>query len=357
MNSDAIDFFHQLLNTPSPTGNEGRIQRIIEARVENYVDSTSTDLHGNLYFSLNTAAKRCIMLAAHCDQIGFIVTEIGAEGYIYTEALGGGDEGVLQGGLVTIYSKNGPVDGVFGRKATHLQTKSEREEVPEMSELWIDIGVKDKKEAEAIVGMGDYATFRLGYSNLKNNRIVSPGLDDKAGLLVITEVIRRCSQQKLSVGICAVSTVQEEVGLRGAETAAFSVQPEVGIAVDVTNASDDPDAKKGMTSCILGNGPAIPIGPGTNPVVGKMLIECAKRNDIPYQLAPSGELAGNDAKSIQVARGGGVAAVGIGIPNRNMHTQVEVCCLDDLEFTTKLIVEFLLSIQEDTDFRPMHFQG
>jgi tetrahedral aminopeptidase len=351
MDREAEEFLHQLLMTPSPTGDEHRIQRLLNDRLAPFADRVDVDVHGNLYLTMNPESERTVMLSAHCDQIGFIITEIGTNGFLYFEPLGGLDGGVVQGGRVTIHTRNGPIEGIFGRKAIHLQTPQEQSQAPLTKDIWIDIGAKDKADAERSVAPGDYATYALGVTRLQNGRIASPGLDDKAGLFVMAESFRRLHEGGLEVGLIAVSTVQEEVGLRGASTAAFSVRPEVTIAIDVVNASDDPGVRKGMAPCALGKGPTIPSGPSTNPVVGRMLVECARRREIPYQPAPSGSLAGNDSKALQVD-GGPAAAVGIGIPNRNMHTQVEVCQLDDLENSVRLIVEFVRSINGDTDFRP-----
>jgi endoglucanase len=344
-------FLFELLETPSPTGDEGRVQRLLHRRLAPYADRVEVDAHGNLYLWRNPAAERRVMIAAHCDQIGFLVTEIDAKGYLHVEPLGGLDEGVVPGGRVTIHAKDGPVAGVFGRRAIHLQTVQERGQAPVLSGVWIDIGATDREDAARCVQLGDYATYALDVLELRHGRVAAPGLDDKAGLWVMAEAFRRLRDDRLAFGLVAVSTVQEEVGLRGAAAAALHVRPEVGIAVDVTHATDDPGVKPGMLPCRLGGGPAIPSGPSTSPVVGRLLVEAARRHDIPYQPTPMSSLAGNDAKELQVA-GGPAAAVGIGIPNRNMHTQVEVCALDDLEHTARLLVEFLRSLRADTDFRP-----
>jgi endoglucanase len=351
MDDAAKAFLFELLATPSPTGDEARVQRLLHRRLAPYADRVEVDAHGNLYLWRNPAAERRVMLAAHCDQIGFLVTEIVPNGYLHVEPLGGLDEGVVPGGRVTIHAKGGPVAGVFGRKAIHLQTPQERGQAPGLRSIWIDIGAKDHDDAARCVALGDYATYELNAVELRNGRVAAPGLDDKAGLWVMAEAFRRLRDDRLDFALVAVSTVQEEVGLRGAGAAALHVRPEVGVAIDVTHATDDPGVKPGMVPCVLGGGPAIPSGPSTNPVVGRMLVEAARRHDIPYQPTPFASLAGNDSKELQVA-GGPAAAVGIGIPNRNMHTQVEVCQLDDLEHTARLLVEFLRSLRADTDFRP-----
>jgi endoglucanase len=294
------------------------------------------------------------MLAGHCDQIGFMVRHISNDGFIYVSALGGMDVGVLHGARVTIHSEKGPVEGVFGRKPIHQQSTEERDRTKnDLDKLWIDIGAKNRREAERKVNIGDCATFHLSVLDLGNGLICAPGLDDKVGLFIAMETLRVLSGKKLSVGLYAVSTVQEEVGLRGASTSAYAINPEVGIAIDVTHATDNPaNDNPRSTPCKLGLGPTITSGPNTNPVVEKLLKDAAKKTKSPYQPAPSPRPLGNDANTIQISRGG-VAAASLGIPNRYMHTQVEVCSYKDLEAAVKILAYFVSHITPKTDFRPM----
>jgi endoglucanase len=218
--------------------------------------------------------------------------------------------------------------------------------------MWIDIGAKNKREAERKVSIGDCVTFHLSVLEMSNGLICAPGLDDKVGLFVAMETLRVCSAKRLSVGLYAVSTVQEEVGLRGAATSAYSINPEIGIAIDVTHATDNPAHETARaTPCKLGLGPTITSGPNTNPVVGHLLREAAKKTKSPFQPAPSARPLGNDANSIQIARGG-VAAAALGIPNRYMHTQVEMCSYKDLEAAIKILVHFATHVTGKTDLRP-----
>ena len=353
MQKESKDFLYRLLDTPSPTGSEQKIQRVVKERMKKYADLIESDLHGNLIIGLNSKAKRKVMLAGHCDQIGLMVKHISKEGFLYVSALGGIDVGVLFAAHVTVHTKGGPLDGVIGRKPIHLQSADERSKLTlDLDNVWIDIGVKSQKEAQKRVEIGDSVTFKLGVTELASNLVCSPGLDDKAGLFVAMETLRLCAEAKLAVGLYAVSTVQEEVGLRGARTSAFSIDPEVGIAIDVAHSSDNPgnEGPKAVP-CKLGAGPSISRGPSTNPVVERMLVAAAKKGKIPYQPAPSAGMLGNDANALQVSRAG-VAVASIGIPNRYMHTQSEVCSLDDLENSAKLLAAFVKSINTKTDFKP-----
>ncbi len=355
MEKESKEFLYELLNTPSPTGFEQPVQRIIRRRMKKYADSIQTDLHGNVLVGLNSKAPRKVMLAGHCDQIGFMVKHITKEGFIYVSALGGIDVGVLNGSLVTIHTDKGPIHGVMGRKPIHHQTAEERNNLKlDIEKVWIDIGAKDSKEVEKRVSIGDPVTFKLGVTELGTDLIAGPGLDDKVGLFIAMEALRICAQGKkpLKVGLFAVSTVQEEVGLRGAKTAAYRIDPEVGIAIDVTHASDNPGNDNGkMVPVKLGAGPSIYRGPNINPVVEKMLFAAAKRLKLPHQPLAASGLLGNDANAIQVTKAG-VAAASIGVPNRYMHTQVEVCSLKDLENCAKLLAGFVQDITAKSDFTP-----
>jgi putative aminopeptidase FrvX len=356
---DSVDFLHQLLLTPSPPGAEQRIQRVVRERMKRFADSVETDLHGNVIVAINPKAERRIMLAGHCDQISLMVRYISNDGFLYVSALGGIDVGAIHATKVTVHSESGPIPGVIGRKPVHLQSAEERDRTKnDIEKIWIDIGARGKREAEKRVKLGDTVTFELRVLELGNNLFSSPGLDDKVGLFVALETLRLCSTKKKalkssSVGLFAVSTVQEEMGLRGATTSAYGVHPQVGIAIDVTHGSDSPANENAKaTPCLLGAGPTISSGPNVNPVVEKMLKAAAKKTRSPFQIAPSNRPLGNDANSIQTSRGG-VAAAAIGIPSRYVHTPVEVCSYKDLEWATKILSQFVLSITPKTDFRPL----
>ncbi len=353
MNAESKKFLYKLLETPSPSGFEGRIQKIVKTRMQDYADQIRMDLHGNLIVGLNTKAPRSVMLAGHCDQIGFMVKHISELGYIYVESVGGIDKGVLPGSIVEIHAESGTITGVFGRKPIHSQNAEDRQRMLlDITRNWIDIGAKDRKEAERFVKIGDYVTFKPGVTELRNDLISAPGIDNRVGLFVVMEALRLCAKAKLNVALYAVSTVQEEIGRRGAYTATYSLNPEVGIAVDVTHASDNPGCEDPRaTPILLGKGPVISRGPNTNPVVEKRLTDAAKAQRTAYQVGPDPTPFGNDANSMQVTRGG-VATASVQIPQRYMHTQVEVCHLKDLENAARVIAQFIKDIKPSTDFRP-----
>jgi tetrahedral aminopeptidase len=358
MEDASREFLYELLRTPSP-GREQPIQRKVYEHFKAVAHAIEPDVHGNLILSLNPGAKRKVMLAGHCDQIGFLVKYISPQGYVYLDKLGGADSGVVLGERLVIHSKTGPVEAVVGRKPVHLQQGAEVQHIPVADKIWLDTGANDERQARERVSVGDYATFRLDVTELENGLIAAPGLDNKAGLFVCLEALRQCAEAGCEVGVIAASTVQEEIGSRGAATATNRLSPDVGIAVDVVPATDDPGydlPPQQYVPCKLHSGPTVSTGPNTNPVVERMLVESARRLGVPYQPDPSGKTAANDARVIQTADSG-VATASVGIPQRNMHTQVEIVSLADVDNAVRLLVDFINSVGPKTDFRPFYFHG
>lgn len=353
MDSSAKKFFKEVLETPSPSGYEQPVQDIVRRYVADFADDVRTDLHGNVIASCNTGASLRVMFAGHCDQIGLIVSHINEQGYIYTNTIGGWDPQQLIGQRMTIYTAGGPVPAVIARKPIHLLDMDERKQVVKQKDLWLDIGAKDREEAAKDVAIGDPVTLELGYQKMRNGLANSPGMDNKTGLWVAIEALRRAKKRgKLNVALYAVSTVQEEIGLRGAVTSAYGVNPHVGVAIDVTHATDCPTIDKTQEGDIkLGGGPVIYRGPNMNPPVVDRLRAAAKSADITVQWGASGRGTGTDANAIQLARGG-VAAGLISVPNRYMHSAVEMISLDDIDQSADLLAEFALGIEEDADFTP-----
>ncbi len=357
MNKESLDFLVKLLETPSPSGFEQAIQRVVRKRMTRFADTVQVDVHGNLIACWNPAGKVRVMLAGHCDQIGLMVNHIDDSGFIHFGAIGGIDPAVLPGSQVTILARDGEVPGVIGFKPIHLLTPAERGAAVDMGKLWIDVGGKDGAEVKKIVSVGDPIVYKPGVQMLGKNIIVSPGCDDRVGLFVCMEAMRLVAQQWKSrkphpVALYSVSTVQEEIGLRGAKTSCYGIDPLVGIAVDVTHASDNPGADpKKVGTVKFGEGPTIARGPNINPVIEKLLIDTAKKKRIKYQPLSSPGATGTDANVIQISRSG-VAAALIGLPNRYMHTSTELCDLRDLESAAKLIAETVLRITPRMSFVP-----
>lgn len=352
MNEAAELFFRNLLDTPSPSGYEQPIQQVVRDYVTPFAEQVTTDLHGNVVASRNAHATPRVMFAGHCDQIGLLVTQIDDSGYLYTETIGGWDSQQLIGQRMTIWTSQGPVPAVIARKPIHMLNEQERKNAVKLEELWLDIGARDKAEAAGIVRIGDAVTLELGMQTLRNRLVNAPGMDDKSGLWVVMEAFRRVADAPLQCGLFAVSTVQEEIGLRGAKTSAFEIAPQVAIAVDVTHATDCPTIDKRQRGDIgLGKGPVIFRGPNMNPVVAERLIDIATRHDIPCQLAALGRATSNDANSLQITRGG-VATGVVALANRYMHSPVEMVSWDDMDHAAELLACFVRDLQPDDDFTP-----
>jgi endoglucanase len=352
MDSAAFDFLKRLLETPSPSGFERPIQDVVREYVGPLAERVSSDVHGNLFAVRNPNAKLRVMLAGHCDQIGFLVQFIDAEGYLYVQPIGGWDPQVLIGQKLTVWAADGPIFGAIARKPIHLLAEDERNKVPKLKDLWLDIGARTKEEASAKVKVGDPVTLQLGMTPMLNNLASSPAMDDKAGLWVAVEALRRTAGKPLRCALYAVSTVQEEIGLRGATTSAYTIDPHVGIAIDVTHATDCPTIEKKQEGDVaLGKGPVIYRGPNMNPKVVERLLATAAAGEIPHQLAASGRATPTDANTIQTSRGG-VAAGLVSIPNRYMHSPVEMISLDDIDRAADLLAQFALGLTGDEDYTP-----
>jgi putative aminopeptidase FrvX len=352
MEAAALDFLKQLLETPSPSGFERPVQEIVRRYAAPFADRVTTDSHGNVIVAKNPTAPLRLMFAGHCDQIGMLIQHVDADGFLYAQTIGGWDPQVLIGQKMLVWGKGGPIPGIIARKPIHLLTDDERKQVVKLKDLWIDIGAKDKDDASKLVRIGDPVTMDLGFRPMLNNMASATAMDDKCGLWVVIEAARRAAARGLECALFAVSTVQEEIGLRGATTSTFSVDPHVGIAVDVTHATDCPTIdKKSEGDIKLGGGPVVFRGPNMNPVVVDRLMKLAEAGGIPYQPAASGRATGTDANTMQISRGG-VATGLVSIPNRYMHSPVEMISLDDLDRSADLLASFALRLNGDESFIP-----
>jgi endoglucanase len=233
-----------------------------------------------------------------------------------------------------------------------MMDQAERGKEIKLDDLWIDIGAKDRKDALKVVGVGDPVVIVPDFIELRNGLVSSRAFDDRVGAWVVTEVLRALSGKKIKVAVYVVSTVQEEIGLRGAITSSYSVKPDVGIAVDVGFASDFPAGEPKKTGEIaLGKGPILHTGANINSVLGKMLCDTARKKGIKYQMQAEPRATGTDANAMQLARGGSAAAL-VSIPNRYMHTSVEVVSLADLEAAVALIAGTISGMSGRESFIP-----
>ena len=340
-------FLSELLAARSPSGAEFEAQAVFDKHVEPSAETYAKDALGNRIATLNTKGDPVLMLAGHMDELGLIITYVNNDGFLYFDTIGGHDKTVISGRRVIIATANGPVKGVTGKRAVHLMNEADRKKVPELHEIWIDIGARSKKEALARVAIGDTATYDHGFELIHGSIGTARAFDNKVGAYIVGETLVRlaASKKKTAARVVAVATTQEEIGTRGAITAAYSVNPHIALAVDVGHATDHPDCdnrKYGETK--LGGGPIICRGPNINPWVYEQLVKAAKKLGIPHQLEADPRPTGTDARAIQMGRGG-VATGLVSIPLRYMHTPSELVDLEDVERCVQLFVEFARSLK------------
>lgn len=352
MQEQSRDFLRRLMNTIGPSGYEQESARVWMNEAETFSDEVWGDLHGNAYAVVNKGGGPRVMLAGHLDEIGLLITHVDDNGYLYFTGIGGWDPQILAGQRIWISTKNGRINGAIGKKPIHLMEEKDRSNAVKIDDLWIDIGAKDKEEALKMVRIGDPAVIAYSYEEMPNNLAIARGFDDRVGAFVVLEAARLLSEMKPTAEVVAVGTVQEEIGLRGATTSAYKLNPRAGIAVDVDFATDFPTMdgeKKKSGEVKMGLGPSVTRGANINPKMYDLMIGAAEENEIPYQLKAYARGTGTDANAMQLSRSG-IATGLIGVPNRYMHTPCEVVHLEDLENCYKLIAHTCAEIDEDTDF-------
>jgi len=355
ISDSALDFLKRLLETASPSGFEEANAAHFREYVTPFADRVETDRHGNVIASVNPGAPVRVMLSGHIDEIGFLIHHIADEGYCYFRPIGGHDTVVIVGQRVTVHTANGPVPGVIGKKPIHLLTPEERDKGKvELHDLWIDLGVTGGKDEVAAAGVqiGDCVTYAVGFQQLLGDRIAARALDNRIGAWVVAEALRRVRELAPQVGVFAVASVQEEIGLRGARTAAYSIDPQIGIAVDVSFATDYPSMDKRKVSELkLGKGPGILRGANASRKLSEFLIKTATDSEIPHQISISPAGTGTDANAIQVSRGGVTTGL-VDVPLRYMHTPCEVIALSDADNAAELLARACAKLQTGDNWIP-----
>ena len=347
-----LTFLKNMLKTPSPSGYEQQVQKLWEEYTGKFAD-VSTDYLGNKIGVININGKPRLMLSGHNDEIGFLVTYIDSDGFIYFDTIGGFDQSIIPGRRVMIHTSHGKVPGVIGKPPIHMMTSDDRNRPSKVKDLFIDIGAKDDEKAKEVVTIGDPVTYTYEFIELRDGIAVARGFDDRVGSFIVAEVLKKVKAAKgLKASVHGVASVQEEVGLRGATASAFGIDPDIGIAIDVTHATDYPGISKKQAGDIkLGGGGSIARGPYLNPRVFDLLVEVAEKNDIPYQIEGTPRSTGTDANAIQITRAG-VATGLVSIPLRYMHTPVETLDLMDVKHIIDLLAAFTESLEPDMDLRP-----
>jgi putative aminopeptidase FrvX len=354
MRDESMEFLRNLLNTPSPPGHEARGQRVWLDYAGQFADETYSDAHGNAVAVLNKGGSPRLMIAGHADEIAMAVNYIDEDGFVYVRKLGGVDPAITKAQRVTIHSEGGPVKGVVGNVAPHLtRDDSESGKKPKIHELFIDIGASDRKEARKLVRVGDPVTLNDEFELLRNSLAVARAFDNRIGTFAVAESLRLLSRKKgkLQAEVSAVSNIMEEVGLLGARQIAYTLKPDVALVVDVTHATDYPTVNKAQHGDIsIGKGPTLTHGGSSHREVVARLESIAEKERIKVQHEAVSASSGTDTDVIFWTRGGIPSAL-ISLPNRYMHSPVELVSLKDLEEIPELIAAFALSLKKGEEFK------
>lgn len=337
----------EMMRRPGVSGYEGEVASYVGSVYQQYCRDVKLDPLGNIIGfrpGEGDGKHPKVMMAAHTDQIGLIVTEIEEHGFLRFTAVGGIDPRTLVGQEVRVYTRSGMKLGVIGSKPPHLQEADEQKKAAKMDELYIDVGLAPE-EAKEQVRPGDLVVIKRDLVSLQDEKVAGLTFDDRAGVLCIMACLDELTRMRHQADVYAVGTVQEEVGVRGALTSTYGIVPDVGIAIDVTFA-DIQGLPEGENNP-LDAGPAIGIGPHVHPKIHEKFVEVAKNLDIKWQLDPSPSPYGTDAASIQIARSG-IPTILISLPLRYMHTSVEVISLRDVKLTGRLLAGFITVL--DTQF-------
>ncbi|HHY10172.1 MAG TPA: M42 family metallopeptidase [Firmicutes bacterium] len=341
---DVKQIFQKLSETPGVSGSEKAVAAAIRQGCP-WADEIRTDKLGNLIMLKEGRGKQRpkIMLAAHMDEIGLIITKIEKEGFLRFSTVGGFDQRVLLGQEVIVHGSR-DLYGIIGAKPPHVQARGEQSKAVKMEELFIDIGYDSEEEAAKHVRIGDLVTMKQEVAALQGSFLAGKAFDDRAGVAAILECFKVLSAVEHQADVYGVATVQEEVGLRGAITSTYGIVPDLGIAIDV-GFGDSPGLRESQT-IKLGQGPGIAIGPHVHPKIHQRMVETAKEWNIKYSLDPSPHPGGTDAYAIQVSRAG-VATILLSIPLRYMHTPIETLDYEDVKRTGRLMAMFIAGLDKE----------
>ncbi|USZ67834.1 M20/M25/M40 family metallo-hydrolase [Halorussus salilacus] len=333
-------FLDNLLTTPSPSGFEAEVQRVWVDYVSAFADEVRTDEYGNAVAVIE-GGDPAVAFAGHADEIGLMVNGIDEDGFVRLSRVGGSDPTVSKGQHVEIHAEGGAVPGVVGQTAIHLRD-TDADEVEDVAEQHVDIGVETEAEARELVDVGDPITFDTPVRELQGSRMAARGMDNRVGIWVAAEAARRAAESDVDATVYAVSTVQEELGKQGAKMVGFDLDADAAVAVDVTHAVDSPDLSKERDQhgeIELGGGPVVARGSSNHPEVVALVREAADEVDLPVQLQAAGRATGTDADAFYTSQGG-IPSLNLGLPNRYMHTPVEVIDTADLDAAADLLAAF-----------------
>ena len=352
LNKKSLSFLEKYLNNASPTGYESTGQKVWMDYLKPYVDNFITDIYGTAVGVINSDSEYKVVIEGHSDEISWYVNFITDSGLIYVIRNGGSDHQIAPSKWVNIHTKNGIIEGVFGWPAIHTR-KHGKEEVPKLENIFIDVGAKDKKEVEKMgVHVGCVITYPDSFKILNKNKFICRAIDNRIGGFMIAEVGRLLNENKVKLpfGLYITNSVQEEVGLRGAEMITQTIKPNIAIVTDVCHDTTTPMIDKkieGHTE--IGCGPVISYAPAVQNNLRERIIEVASKRKIPFQRLASSRFTGTDTDAFAYSNGG-VASALISLPLRYMHTTVEMVHRNDIENVIKLIYETVLSIKNGESF-------
>jgi putative aminopeptidase FrvX len=355
LTKSSLSFLETYLNNASPTGYESNGQKLWMNYLKPYVDTFITDTYGTAVGVINPDAKYKVVIEGHSDEISWYVNYITKDGLIYVIRNGGSDHQIAPSKRVNIHTDKGLVKAVFGWPAIHTRS-GEKEEAPTLKNIFLDCGCTSQEEVEKLgIHVGCVITYEDEFMILNDRYYVGRALDNRAGGFMIAEVARLLKENKVKLpfGLYIVNSVQEEIGLRGAEMIAHRIKPNVAIVTDVTHDTQTPMISKitqGDLAC--GKGPVVSYAPAVQSNLNKLLIKAAEENNIPLQRQASSRSTGTDTDAFAYSNDGVVSAL-ISLPLRYMHTTVEMVHKEDVDNVIRLIYEALLDIKAGQDFRSL----
>lgn len=353
MATEIRDLLTTLLDAPGPSGHETRATTVWRDAASKFADRVWTDIHGNAFAEINPDGSPTVMMAGHADEIGLMVNHIDDDGYVWVVGVGGWDAQVLVGQRIDLLTEGGTVAGVVGRRAIHMIRGDDGDKAVKLKDLWVDIGASSGDEARGRVEIGDVGVIRSDTVELGDGLLAARSIDNRVGAAVVIDALRRAAARGSTARIVACATVQEEIGYLaagGARTGAYGLDPDVGIVVDVTHATDHPTVEKKEHGDVrLGKGPVLAKGAALNRQVFAGLKACADDEGIGIQLQAMPAMTGTDADAVRMSRAGVPVGL-VSVPNRYMHSPNQIVSIADVDAAAELIGAWLAGLDDGADF-------
>lgn len=343
-----LDLLRDLCAAPAPSGFEAPVQEVVRRRLAP-LGAVEADPLGNHWATVNPGGSPHVVVTAHADQIGLIVTYVDEDGFVFFDKIGGVDPQLLPGREMVVHTASGPVPGVVGRRPSHKMTEEERAKAPQLHQQWLDIGASSREEALTLVQVGDPITFPARFVPLANGRYASPALDNRAGVYVCLRALEHYAVRPAAAALTCLATVHEETTFMGARAVARRWRPDVVVVLDVDFASDDPgsDARKMGGELKLGAGPVLHRGAASNGALFALAREVAARDGIAVQVKAVPGATSTDAEELMAA--GEAVTLSLSVPLRNMHSALEVCQPEDAEAAAELVAALVRELGKDWD--------